>query len=328
MAIFDALIDDVAGRFGLGSAASPLIREILAMVTGAPGGVGGFLNTLKSSGLSTEVATWMGQANAAPLPASQIERALGSNALSGVANRLGLTPTIVSTAAGYALPKIIGLLTPGGVIPTSLPAEVTNVLSRAPASSAARVAPRRIDVYHTPEAQDEPVMTRWLWPLLAALALIGLALFFWPTGARTPTVGPPVAQAPAPPPPPATLPPRLELANVDGVVHVSGSVHDEDTKNGILNAIKGVFGADKVQGDVSIDLNRGAAPWLVNFRNGIESLKTPGVQAVFDGDSVDLGGAIGEADLNRITASIRSVLGGNLVFGSLGAKPVSDRATP
>jgi len=81
-----------------------------------------------------------------------------------------------------------------------------------------------------------------------------------------------------------------------------------------------VFGADKVQGDIAVDLNRAAAPWLVNFRNGIEALKIPGVRAVFDGNSVNLGGSIGEADLNRVTASIRSVLGGNLVFGSLDAK--------
>ena len=56
----------------------------------------------------------------------------------------------------------------------------------------------------------------------------------------------------------------------------------------------------------------------MNFRNGIEALKTPGVQAVFDGNSVNLGGAIGQSDLDRITASMRSVLGGSLVFGSLG----------
>jgi hypothetical protein len=57
MAIFDSLIDDVASRFGLGSNAGPLIREILGMVTGSPGGVGGFINTLKSAGLSSEITS-------------------------------------------------------------------------------------------------------------------------------------------------------------------------------------------------------------------------------------------------------------------------------
>jgi len=41
---------------------------------------------------------------------------------------------------------------------------------------------------------------------------------------------------------------------------------------------------------------------------------------VFDGDSVNIGGVIGDADRDRITASLRSVLGGSLVFGTLADK--------
>ena len=344
MAIFDTLIDDVASQFGLGSSAGPLVREILSMVTGTPGGVGGFLNNMKAAGLSSDVASWMGHAGAAPLSATSVERALGSTALNGIASRLGLAPTIVTGAVGYALPKVLGLLTPGGVVPTSLPADVTNFVSAAPVTrvaaapvgrvaetayqtvrrvttpfaAPAQVSPRRIDVYHAPEAHDEPAMTGWLWPLLGALAILGLGLLFWPTGNRQ--VAPPVAQAPvvAPtPPPPALVPPRIEIANDNGVAHVSGVVHDEATKTDILNALKSVFGADKVQGDITVDLNRAAPSWLVNFRNGIEALRVPGAQAVFDGNSVNVGGAIGEDQVERITSSMRSVLGGSLIFGAL-----------
>src|SRR5271165_2263965 len=74
MAIFDALIDDIGARFGLGSNAGPLVREILAMVTGSPGGIGGFLNTIKSGGLASDLGSWLGNANATPLAPQQIER--------------------------------------------------------------------------------------------------------------------------------------------------------------------------------------------------------------------------------------------------------------
>src|SRR6516165_2796404 len=178
MAMFDTLIDDVASEFGLGSNTGPLIREVISVITGTPGGVGGFLNNMKAAGLSSDVASWVGHANVPPLAAAQVDRALGSNALTGIASRLGLAPTLVTTAIGYTLPKIIGLLTPGGVVPTSLPAEVTNFVNAAPVTRvtaapagrvadaayqavrrvttpfvapAAQVAPRRIDVYHAPE---------------------------------------------------------------------------------------------------------------------------------------------------------------------------------
>jgi uncharacterized protein YidB (DUF937 family) len=185
MAIFDTLIDDVAIQFGLGSNAGLIVREILSAITGTPGGVGGFLKNLKTAGLSPEVASWLGHANAAPLAAAEVDRAFGSTAIGGIASRLGLAPTLVSSAVGYALPKVINLLTPGGVIPTSLPAEVTNFATpvtrpeAAPYSTvrrvatpyvapAAQMAPRLVDVYHAAEAHDEPAMTSWLWPLLGA----------------------------------------------------------------------------------------------------------------------------------------------------------------
>ena len=335
MSIFDTLIDDMAQRFGLGANAGPLVREALTLITGSQGGIGGFLSLFKTAGLSSEIASWIGHSNAAPLAAQQIEKALGASVLGGIASRLGLGQAAVSTALGYAVPKLIGLLTPNGVVPTSVPAEVTNFLSppsihrvetttiqrpAAPVAQTAQVAPRRIDVYPAkPVAHDEPTLTRWLWPLLAALAVLGLALYFWPTN-RTPVV-PPVAQAPAvapaPAPAPTLSPPRLAISNDDGVIHYSGVVHDEETRNSIVNALKAVFGADKAQGDISVDLNRAAAPWLVNFRNAIESLKTPGVQAVFDGNSVNVGGVIGDAERDRITNSLKNVLGGGLVFGTL-----------
>ena len=331
MAIFDTLIDDMAQRFGLGANAGPLVREALTLITGSQGGIGGFLNLFKTAGLATEVESWLGHSNAAPMAAQQIDRVLGASALGGIAKHLGLGQTVVSAALGYAVPKLIGLLTPNGVIPTSLPAEVTNFLSppafnraaettvQRPAPQTAQVAPRRIDIH--PTARDEPALTRWLWPLLAGLAVLGLALFFWPSS-RTPDA-PSVAMAPtvSPAPAPARLaPPRLAISNDDGVIHYSGVVHDEETRNSIVDALKAAFGTDKVQGDISVDLNRAAAPWLVNFRNAVESLKTPGVQVVFDGNSVNLGGVVGDADRDRIASSLKNVLGGGLVFGTLADK--------
>jgi uncharacterized protein YidB (DUF937 family) len=321
MALFDALIGDIAGRFGLGASAGPLVREVLNMVIGSPGGLGGFLDKFKSAGLGSEVASWLGHADAAALPVKQLD-VLGSTALSGIASRLGLGTSAVSTAVAYALPKLIGALTPGGTVPTTLSSELASFLSP-PVQRVAgptthfveQVAPRRIEVIH-----DEPHMSRWLWPVLGALAVLGLGSYLIPS--HNPTrVAPAVVQAPVVPPASVpTLPPRLALSNDNGVIRYSGSVHDEETRTSIINSLKAVFGADKIQGDIGIDLNRGAAPWLINFRTALETLKVPGLQAVFDGNSVNLGGIIGDADRDRISSSLKSLFGGGLVLGTLSDK--------
>ncbi len=469
MATFDTLIDDLAGRYGLGANARSLIKEALTMISSSSGGLGGFLDTFKSAGLTSEVASWLGHPNAGPITAGQVERALGATALGGIAGRLGLAQSVVSTALGYALPKIVGLLTPGGVIPAGVPAEVTGFLSQPRAAAATeQVTPRRVDVYPA-SAQNQSGVRRWLWPALAALVVVLLLSYFWstlnrmpsappvtkapepatpapstvaqapspppapsptgqapaappsvPTAAQTPPPAPqPAAQAPAPapsteaqatasqasPPPPAsassagaqeTAPPppapapstqpqattpqasplpaaqapaaptsppateqtpatpapaavataeptvpasaatptRLALSNDNGVVRASGAVRDEDAKTLILNALNAVFSADKVKSDISVDKSAAAVSWLGDIRAALEALKGPNVDAIFEGDKVNVGGsAMGDAARDKIIAALKSALGASVAVGALSDKTAAavaianDRAT-
>ena len=174
------------------------------MISNSSGGLSGFLDKLKSAGLTSEVASWLGRPDAGPIAAGQVESALGATALSGIAGRLGLGQSVVSSALGYALPKIVGLLTPGGVVPAGIPAAITGFLSPARATVVTeQVAPKRIDVLPS-STQNQTGFARWLWPGLAALVVVALLSYFWSTLNRMPA---PVANAPEPatpaPPPPA-----------------------------------------------------------------------------------------------------------------------------
>jgi outer membrane protein OmpA-like peptidoglycan-associated protein len=114
-----------------------------------------------------------------------------------------------------------------------------------------------------------------------------------------------------------TIPAHLALTNDDGVITYSGVVHDDATRTSIIDSLQGVFGADKVKGEISVNANAGAAPWLVGLRTAMENFKTSGVQAVFDGDSLKVGGLIGESNRDAIISSLRSALGAGMVLGPL-----------
>jgi outer membrane protein OmpA-like peptidoglycan-associated protein/uncharacterized protein YidB (DUF937 family) len=294
MAMFDSEIEDVAGRFGLGGKAGLLFGEFVHLITGSPGGIGGFVDKFRSAGFGSEAASWLGKTDGPALTAPQVEKALGSAAVSGIASRLDVTGGVVSAAIGYLVPKLIGQLTPGGIIPSGIPAAVSGFLGAtaqpAPVQTAVRhveqVAPRSMAVI--PEA---PHLGRWEIPLLAGLGVLGLLLYLLsgnqPTPVATVPAPAPVVQAPPPAPIPA-VPARLALSNDDGVITYSGTVHDETTRTTVLDSLRAVFGADKVKGDIAVNVDTGSAPWLVNLGSAFESLKTSGVQALFDGNSLKM----------------------------------------
>ncbi len=97
-------------------------------------------------------------------------------------------------------------------------------------------------------------------------------------------------------------------------------VHDDQTRASILDSLKAAFGADKLVGDISVHANRAAAPWLANFRAALDALKIPGVEAAFEGGSVNIGGAVADADREKIIASLKNVLGGGVAVGLLSDK--------
>jgi len=314
MAILDNVIEDVGSRFGLGSNAGPLLREVVQLITGTPGGIGGFIDKFRSAGLASQVGSWLGRSDGAVLTGPQVEQALGSSVLGGIASRLGLGSGVVGTAVGYLLPKVIGQMTPGGVVPTSMPSWISGFLGQTQTTTrrVEQVAPMAMNVIH-----DAPHLGRWLIPVLAGLGILGLFWYLLSGNQPAPVVATAPAPAVLPPAPIPSVPAHLALTNDDGVITYSGVVHDESTRTSIMDALKGTFGVDKVKGDITINANAGPAPWLVDFRTALEHLKTSGVQAVFDGNSLKVGGLISDSDRDGIISSLRTILPTGLAFGAL-----------
>lgn len=328
MALFDSLIDDIAGRFGLGPAAKPLLRETLELVLDSPDGLNGFIARLTTAGLGSVVQSWLGATDAAPLSTQQMETAFSPSVLSGVADRLGLNGSIVTTAIGYALPRVIGLLTPGGVVPAALPADAMDVIQDRITAAATALAPAAA-------SSSAPASPRsGVFPLvLGAAALIGGVSYFLARGenpaGRAPTAtvveAPAVPVAPTAATPVQTLPARLSIADDGRNIAYSGAVHDDATRANIIDALKAAFGAKRLQGDIVVDANRDPAPWADNLRKALEALKESGIrtartQLVFEGLAITVGGASPDENQTQISGALRNALGNEFSIGGFADK--------
>jgi len=105
MATFDKLIEDIGSRFCLGPKASLLVREILDLISGQPGGIDGFLNRFKAAGFAVEVASWLDGPDPVPLSGDEVEQTLGCDAISEIANKVGISQSFARTILGDAIPK-------------------------------------------------------------------------------------------------------------------------------------------------------------------------------------------------------------------------------
>jgi uncharacterized protein YidB (DUF937 family)/outer membrane protein OmpA-like peptidoglycan-associated protein len=131
--MFDLIIREAASRFGLGDKAGPLVQMLLAYITNKDtGGIAGFMSKLSSGGLGDIAKSWLGGgASALPVSSSQIESLLGGQGdlLSSITSKLGIGGSTASSALGFLLPMVIGKLTPGGSIPTSLSSDVMGFIT-------------------------------------------------------------------------------------------------------------------------------------------------------------------------------------------------------
>ena len=142
--MFDLIIREAASRFGLGDKAGPLVQMLLAYLTNKDtGGLSGFIAKLTSSGLGNVAQSWLGGgAGALPVSAAQIESLMGGQTclLSNVTSKLGLGNSTAASALGFLLPMVVGKLTPGGTVPTSLSSDVMGFSTGGATLSAATAA--------------------------------------------------------------------------------------------------------------------------------------------------------------------------------------------
>jgi OmpA-OmpF porin, OOP family len=138
----DDMVEDVVRLFGLGAMARPLLREVVQLITGSPGGIGGFIDKLRSAGFGSHIASWLGRTDGPALSADDVKRVIGCNVLQQIASRLGVSRDAAGAATGNLLPKLVGQMTPGGIVPAAAPSWIPGYVGQAGISATEQMGVR------------------------------------------------------------------------------------------------------------------------------------------------------------------------------------------
>lgn len=169
--MFDAIIQFAIDKFHLGNKAKDLVGLLLnSIFDSKQGGFNGFAKKFTDAGLGDVFNSWIGgTANAKEIQPDQIFSALGGDSISSMAKSLGLPNASISNAAAGLLPMIIGKLTAGGTIPTSMPSGLGNLVSGF-SETTARATSHKVE--EVAAAGLGLGWLKWLIPLVL-LALLG-----------------------------------------------------------------------------------------------------------------------------------------------------------
>lgn len=119
MGIFDGLVGNVLGALKGQEGAEPgALGQALngALANTQFGSLDGVLSQLQSSGLGTQVASWLGNGSNLPVSADDLRSALGNEELQKLGTQLGIPMDQVGDLLAKVLPATVDKLSPNGTL--------------------------------------------------------------------------------------------------------------------------------------------------------------------------------------------------------------------
>ena len=135
MGIMDMIKGLMGGKAG-GAIGGLGGKDLSSVVTGLLGQGGtqlpALLEKFKAGGLGDAAQSWVGKGANQPVSGEQVKSVLGSDAISGIAAKLGLSSNQAASKVAGVLPQVIDKLTPDGMVPDpqALSQKLTGLLNR------------------------------------------------------------------------------------------------------------------------------------------------------------------------------------------------------
>ncbi len=131
MGLFDTLAKQAIGSLLGGAGNSNPQGDLLSGLLSQAGGLSGLMDKFNQAGLKDAFSSWVGTGENQAVRPDQLQQALGSDAIAGLASKVGLDVKTVLPLLSQFLPQIIDKLTPNGAVDNSNPSadQLQNVVA-------------------------------------------------------------------------------------------------------------------------------------------------------------------------------------------------------
>jgi uncharacterized protein YidB (DUF937 family) len=115
------LIDTISSLFGKSSSDSGgshgIFTAVLELINNNPGGLNGIIQQFEQKGAGGIIQSWVSNGENQPISSDQLRNVLGSDVISGLAQKAGIDPDQASGLISQALPHVVNAATPEGTVP-------------------------------------------------------------------------------------------------------------------------------------------------------------------------------------------------------------------
>ncbi len=115
----DALLGGAGGGAGGANTGGGLAGALGGLLAndGQMGGLGGLVSKFEQAGMGDVIGSWVGNGANQQISPDQVQGALGSDAISGMASKLGINAQTLLPLLASVLPLLINQMTPQGKVP-------------------------------------------------------------------------------------------------------------------------------------------------------------------------------------------------------------------
>lgn len=112
-------LGNIGGLLNIVTSNPQLLQAVAGMLSndGAQGGLGGLVAKFQQAGLGDVVSSWIGSGQNQSVSGEQLTSVLGEDMMSGLAEKLGISPDAAAGQLSNILPGLIDHLTPHGQAP-------------------------------------------------------------------------------------------------------------------------------------------------------------------------------------------------------------------